>query len=229
VRILSKFQDYYDSMAMYGIDTTLVYDRKTSTKVLDRKVFETWQKDIPFTEQIPSLLKYSHGKIDFYRNFLFCGGSFYSYFHATNGKTIYSLSKEPIINELILDEVALRAFGEHHLGDSFFADKKSYPWRTNYDDLAQLFTTIPQSVKKLSDRQPLWRLYTRYADLVMEYNPNLKALGLSKFISPAKVHQNISMWLGSHKDVPPIPSIDDKTMRDIKGFDRYSFRKAKVD
>lgn len=57
-------------------------------------------------------------------------------------------------------------------------------------------------------------------------NPNLHMLGFEKYKSPYQAYQEIYTYISNiTRPEPIIPQIDDITMRDIKGFDKYSFKK----
>lgn len=58
------------------------------------------------------------------------------------------------------------------------------------------------------------------------FNPKLDTLGFQRVMDPYTIFQEIRMWL-SNKASPakPIPHIDDKTMAEAKGFNKFSFRK----
>lgn len=59
-------------------------------------------------------------------------------------------------------------------------------------------------------------------------NPELKQYDFAKLIDPYTAHQEISNWISNlARPQPKIPQIDDLTMSEIKGFDKYSFRKDK--
>lgn len=60
-------------------------------------------------------------------------------------------------------------------------------------------------------------------------NVELKQYGFQSVVPPYQAYQEISMYFGGPLAVPmkPIPEMDDDTMRDSKGFDKFSFRKDK--
>lgn len=58
-------------------------------------------------------------------------------------------------------------------------------------------------------------------------NPKLKEYGFAHLVDPYTAFQEIEMFLGNMaQEGKPIPRPDDDTMRDIKGFDKWSFRKC---
>jgi hypothetical protein len=63
----------------------------------------------------------------------------------------------------------------------------------------------------------------------IEYNACLREYQFARIFDPASAYQEISMFM-SNLAVPikPIPKLDDVTMAEIKGFDKFSFRKDPV-
>lgn len=61
------------------------------------------------------------------------------------------------------------------------------------------------------------------------YNGPLKDYGFQKVFPPAQAYQELMMYFGSVLAEPEkqIPKIDDVTMAEAKGFNKYSFRKDK--
>jgi hypothetical protein len=58
------------------------------------------------------------------------------------------------------------------------------------------------------------------------YNGCLKPFEFYRVFDPYLAFQEIAMWLGNQAvPIKPIPKIDDVTMAEIKGFDKFSFRK----
>lgn len=219
---------------MYGVDKTLVYDRKTYSQPLGWEFFRDYSRPT-VEEEIKTNFNYHGSPADFYRKFLFIGGRFYSYFRAVIYKRKHYLIRKSEIEyeELIFNEEQLRTFGEKYCEDGFFNNSRQRTlYRANFDLLSRLLISVPSKVKQLANKEPLFTI--NHADLLksktptgyeVTYNPCLRQLGVHTFFPAYKVHQDISMWLASHKESPAIPHIDDLTMSQAKGFDKYSFRK----
>jgi hypothetical protein len=233
MRILSKFKDYYDGLAIYGVDNTLVYDRKTFSQPLGWDFFRDYSKP-PIEERIETNFNYySSRNIVLNRKFLFIGGNYYSFFLACKYEkhARWFRTNELIYSTLIINKEQLREFGENEIGEEFFEPTNHY--KENFDALAKLLVSVPTKVKKLPQLAPIFSIQRRSlfdktiaSDYEVVYNPCLKALGYT-FLPAYKVHQDISMWVASNKEPPKIPEIDDLTMSEAKGFDKYSFRKDK--
>lgn len=68
--------------------------------------------------------------------------------------------------------------------------------------------------------------YERKTDGFITYNAELKPYEFYRVHDAYQTYQQVRMWL-ANQAVPmkPIPVPDDKTMAEIKGFDKHSFRK----
>jgi hypothetical protein len=77
---------------------------------------------------------------------------------------------------------------------------------------------------------PIFRHFPSYhnkQDIII-YNIRLNAIGFQKIIDPYTAFQELSMWINNIAlPEKEIPKIDDKTMAEAKGFDKFSFRKSK--
>ena len=81
---------------------------------------------------------------------------------------------------------------------------------------------------------PVWKFQFRewrdgkHCD-ILTINPELKPLEFYRRYDCYQCYQEISMYVGGvlGNANPSIPHIDDKTMAEAKGFDKYSFRKDK--
>jgi hypothetical protein len=59
-------------------------------------------------------------------------------------------------------------------------------------------------------------------------NDCLRPLGFMRVLEPYAAFQELFMWLANQaRPLKPIPKIDDRTMAEAKGFDKFSFRKPK--
>lgn len=63
---------------------------------------------------------------------------------------------------------------------------------------------------------------------IIKYNTELRPFDFMRVMDPYTAFQEISMWLGNQAEPrKPIPVLDDITMAEIKGFNKFSFRKDK--
>jgi hypothetical protein len=58
------------------------------------------------------------------------------------------------------------------------------------------------------------------------YNAQLKPFEFYRVFDPYQAYQEVAMWLGNQAvPIKPIPELDDVTMAESKGFNKFSFRK----
>lgn len=89
----------------------------------------------------------------------------------------------------------------------------------------------------LEHHVPIWAMYPEYgtnrwgrsANLIKtEINANLNQFEFFRVFDPFSAYQEITMFLGGMASPEKeIPHIDDKTMAEVKGFNKFSFRKDK--
>lgn len=67
-----------------------------------------------------------------------------------------------------------------------------------------------------------------HGNLQITYNCNLYLLQFMKVKDIYSTYQELAQYLSNQANPEkPLPILDDKTMRDIKGFDKFSFKKEK--
>lgn len=73
---------------------------------------------------------------------------------------------------------------------------------------------------------PIFRAYQASGKQFIVINECLKHFEFIKVFDPYAAYQELAMYLGNQAiPIKPIPKLDDKTMSEIKGFDKFSFRK----
>lgn len=206
--IISKFKDYYDYLAgIYGIDKTLVYDRR-ATKDYSFKKFEKEDisKDAP--EQYI---------------FYICNKKYvvFEYKHI-----LYHTGVEIIaLNDLLIKEGKSR--------DTLWFPR---PWTNYYSKVAtalqyysyynrlDISVNAEKRVPILLLKTPIYRQDQEH--LQEYYIPNLKSFSFHKHIVAEDLYQEIYAFLSWMKDYPEISNNQtDDEKRHSHGFDkRYSFR-----
>lgn len=98
-------------------------------------------------------------------------------------------------------------------------------------DIKRVAKFLETNIKESDWPNPIYHVYNSYYNgprMVIETNCPLKDKNFFKVLDAYSAYQELSMWF-NNKATPekPIPKLDDITMRDIKGFDKYSFRKDK--
>ena len=85
----------------------------------------------------------------------------------------------------------------------------------------------PIIVARKRDYEPGWK---SKPEEKVTINDRLNQFNFQTVFTPQAAYQEISMFLGNiHKKEKPIPKIDDVTMSEAKGFDKWSFRKMPKD
>ncbi len=213
--IVSDFFDYYDRVKAFGIDKTIVYQRKTSLLELHHPKY----KD---NDQL------SHGWYGFGKFRAcqvtegvlgFCGNLYpLLFFKRTNHPTIIAYDEESALIEI-------RKFGEDHLPGRRFLDHTSV-YERNWAFLLPIFQEykVPCFLHRLEPNDNHTRQRQK---LVTELNPRLKDLGFVAIKDPPTAFQEISQYIsgvlgtGEKQTV----TIDDKHKAIAHGHDgKYSFR-----
>ncbi len=253
MRIISKFQDYYDSAQTFGHDGTLTYVRLQKEFDFD-KIYPTVQhrklwklessRDTPFqTIRLGPIYKSKHFKNDSVSHLeiesftiLFCGVLYpgiriQPIAHALS-QTLPSIccyTMEDFINQCL------------KLGYDFISHKDGdvYHFLSRKTTIAQLrdyFLKRPEisiSSKPLgeivvAERLPALVFYTKsnFAPVLLG-NPNLNSYQFFKVFDPYITYQEIEMYLGGviGAPAPPMVPITDKDRIQQHGFDKWSFRK----
>jgi len=95
------------------------------------------------------------------------------------------------------------------------------------EDIAELGTEEGKERLFKENRSPLFVAKERkYYDCLINYNAPLKDFEFYKIFDPHTAYQEISMYMYNFAEpMKEIPEISDETMAEIKGFDKWSFRK----
>jgi hypothetical protein len=110
----------------------------------------------------------------------------------------------------------------YNLPDEFWGNSKSdVKYRKEMFDL--FIKRIPTSMDA-----PIVVVRYAYFEEIITINDCLHQYNFGKMVNPFDAFNELYHW-HSNKANPekPLPEIDDITMRDIKGFDKYSFKKQK--
>lgn len=222
MRIISDFGDYYDSSMAYDQDRDTLYHRKT--KYLDKyKDMPKWPIFYPGYIGPIGIKFYIVGLC--YKLYPFvsigeCGTGKYLYYH--------SLEK---VESFFLDYLSNKEF------DIWMGEHKSRDWKYSYlhamrHSLWQKFFNLDTSHSDLFNKHdvPIFNAYTygRHVDWNLVLNPCLRVFEFYKCLSGFEVYQELTMYFGNiASPEKPIPHIDDITLAEAKGFDKYSFRKDK--
>lgn len=235
MKIISQFHDYYDPVQASGRDGRIVYVRKMNeVEYEDNALFpfpvcrsSVWfirsslnvsECIVGFCGKIYPLLKVSQPESDQTR---FCYSTadvddFVEQFYSEQQVTNYH-TKNP--RKLKGDG---RLFRARRFVEQFFAECEQQ--KNQHADLfAANKTPIFVATFRVKPRKP--RTPVEKSSIV--FNARLAPYKFIKMFDPFMTYQEIAMYLGGVLAAPEkaIPKIDDRTMRDIKGFDEWSFKK----
>lgn len=230
MRIVSKHKDYYDSAMKYGQDDSIVYIR-------DRKEFLFKYPEQPPIRaelaQIPYISGYSQNKFlvgfcgklyngisiqkygDASATFCYNIDHVESYIRSSRGKeAVQSFSEKRGKKEVSPFDGTRRGYLD------YFNPKwrqRASAWEAKqFDEIAKEYNC------------PAFVLKEEYNNYLLVVNEFLRSVDFIKVMQPHEVYQELSMYLGNiAAPIKEIPKIDNEILREIKGFDEFSFRKPK--
>lgn len=252
MRIISKFTDYYDCVQAYGQDRSRVYVRNEEDEelknrwpfpsVMSFRDSPTWLKQniIGFCGVIYPCLHVAYTDYDLGRN----SAPEHTWWKVEDRYPctfVYNLDE--------MDAFVHQHYKKRHI-EIYESDENRHLWR--YSGCRRKYIKeFFEKVEKVKDkhakrfeehlspifvaslhghvRRP-WNSdeYTDSPQKIV-WNSSLRELDFMRIKDPYTAYQELSMYM-SNMAFPnkPIPKIDDKTMAEIKGFDKFSFRKDKA-
>lgn len=107
-----------------------------------------------------------------------------------------------------------------------FNSERQFVFQEFFDECAKQAAAFPQ----LFEKRPIF-VATRHTrnESELTYDALLKPLEFFRVMSPPQAYQELTMFL-NNLAVPmkPIPKLDDVTLAESKGFDRFSFRQDPI-
>lgn len=219
MKIISKFKDYYDGVASYGIDKSKIFIR--NTELIDHD----FSKDFRY--------KYN-SKFDIIG---FCGKlyPFISYIPFNQDCFNDMLSNRDIKKRVLYNDIIkydlIEEKKEDYLYNTNYFYKKKKREKKNINKLINF-------INDYTNNKELLDLFIKYKTPIFWYgfssrngniliNPPLKKLGFQTMIDPVTAFQQIEMFLGNELATEyqgNVPVGNDEVVGNSKGFDRYSFR-----
>ena len=232
MRIISEFHDYYDTVQAFVQDDSIIYNRKTETEICHlSRIFPLWQD-----------VSYNRFNVNF-SIIGFCGQTYkkahisqyswerdeYTGSFVEINKSVDIFSMEEAI-EYVSDLKIKKQGTRRDIKSSALGEIRDF-WGNGRNRWYKDNSPVESNFDKYFEKAPIWIAsrgysYGKNPDDKITYNPMLKDTGFVKIKNPFDAHQELDMWF-SNKGQPlkPIPDISDKDMRDIKGFDNFSFKK----
>ena len=217
MRIISKFRDYYDRVQIYGFEP-LLYVREQKVVEDEGLILKKRFSSVPYSNcgilgfcgKLYPFVFYTEG---FTRAEWHCAFDSETAFPITD--TIFQRSYSNRLKSLSYRKESrrrneLEQFFDQNTRESKLFDKYNVPI---FVSTKQERVTSNSGPKEVS---------------IITLNPQLKEYGFFRVFGPNEAYQEIYQWL-SNKASPekPIPKIDDVTLAEAKGFDKWSFRKEK--
>lgn len=233
MKIVSKFSDYYDSVMKQGVDLNKVFIRET--KELDKATLpKDWQEKREnsyrhkFAEYQELELGYhNHPRLGWIKSiYIVFAGKLYGGFETINACKSgikYVWNEEDLTTECQQINLDL--------------DRKSwYSKQTDLDIARQIFSVNGSEVlsswainNSISIAKISFDLQNRGYRIITE-NPCLKDMNFQKVIDPFTAYQELDMWIGGVIGQNPQPDeVSDSVKIQQHGFDKWSFRKHKLD
>lgn len=223
MRIISSFKDYYDSVQIYG-QSDSVYIR--NPEEIDCDI--SWGKFYPYNYE--GLLEIDERLIP--HAIGFCGKIYYciqynKINHGENKNISHCFYDFDSLNEFILTN-----FNKKQI--KTYLNQKVYIFSTYQNNLKKFFKEnkyADESYKELffQFRTPIIVKKTKLEStnkFTVFKNSCLSEFEFYKIFSSYQAFQEVSMFIENlGNPEKPIPQPSDDVMRDIKGFDKWSFRK----
>lgn len=247
IRINSEFKDYYDVVMGEGQDQTLVYQRHRKEDKENTQLFPFYH--FPVITHNPQMRIKTHhigfcGKVYTVLDIVPTQHANLRTKEARSHRCFcYSLEDVDkfVENNFEKDDIEIYfskkynytwGYGERQSNFELYFKKlaeyevsrneKSQPF---FENLCPVFVATYEPVWEKGTTGNRWWSRELYRGKIV-YHASLREYEFFRIFPPYQAFQEINMWL-SNQAVPikPIPEISNEVMAEIKGFDKYSFRK----
>lgn len=210
MRIISNFKDYYDCIKATDPDQEPVYIRN----VIQEKY-----------NQGPRNVVFSNYMFQCHCTpIIFCDRIYYC-MEMSRNYPLQSLNKKEFHYTINGVEKFIRTYDPE--------DKHRWFSRGGPHKNLELFVgnqgrEIGDNIKKLIKNYPIYYVEGDFFEQSTVYNGRLDKFHFQKIKPPHEAYQELRMWLSNQSNPEKhIPKIDDKTLMEAKGFDKFSFKKRK--
>ncbi len=227
MKIISKFQDYYDVGLAYGIDEKLRFERVTRVV----------QEDCLWGEPLSCSVFKNQKRVKvwfFFDAIGFCGEIYpfikveiegserEEYFYDLESFEIYLKEHISSTEKIMLENIGYKfgLFGKKHsitnIAKEYFSEK-FWEYKKIFElyDVAYFVVESSKCIKNDTLKEMIKTILY----------PQLKKYRFSKVLSAMEAFEKLSMYLGAKQAEKEIEKIDDKYLAKGKGFDCYSFKK----
>jgi hypothetical protein len=229
MRIISAEHDYYDCVQRVDHDRSVIYQR--------HPVRTEWErKDWAFPESpFPEILHLGNNSMQVTMRIVgFCGKIYplieMSLDSMTQPAACWSLADVDAYLKSVLIDDAWKEYCD---------DNKKYKRRRWYDlsgrrkRCREFFDECKKKESSFTGlfekhKCPIFVATWKFFESVFEANALLAPLGFYRVFDTNRAWMEISQYVSNQAlPIRPIPKLDDKTLAEAKGFDKYSFRKDK--
>jgi len=238
MKIISKFQDYYDIGIAYGVDEKLRFERVT----------EYSEKMINKLKSVTKIVYKKEGQnyriFCYYNVILFCAKIYPLIYirveniHKKDKKYIYSLVDEEYsytINDAMVyinqnyknvDEIYVKDSDYYVWNDITLKEAFTRHFDEKYDECISEFEVFKRPYFYIGRHYYINEKGIECISKSTILSPQLKKYKFAKIVPPMQAFQEISMYLGKLNAVEDnTVTIEDKYLAQGKGFDCYSFKK----
>jgi hypothetical protein len=238
MRIFSKFHDYYDTSLKFGIDPTIIYERKEEdiTEFISKQpkiegLLNKIKKDI-FDPSYHNFTSFN--VFDWYYNYLrsldilskivilFCGKVYFCYnILVTEKEKIYPFYPKTTQNIIYTFNDIIKYNKKEINNKDTNKIKSLFEKQGMKSDIAfKLHFELDSPIIMINSG-------ARITTIIK--NPNLKNIEFYRMIDPPTAFQELSMFIGGIMGgkSPAMIEVSDKDRIAKHGFDKYSFRKEK--
>jgi len=225
MRIISDFKDYYDCGMQYGSDPQLPYRR--------------------FREVVPVSSEIRNRNINpLHLTYVYVGfaGKVWTCIPASSTSMAMLTSKRlPLVlqGHSHTFRYDLNSFDDGFYQRYFEAGyRKKFRQDIHAHHIKQYKKSVAEAFCFDNEMHLLTELFEKHKTAIFVYirgdknvilNERLNLLDFQKILPPMEAYQELSMYVGSYLTKPTIeePLMPDKIRAEIKGFDKFSFRKEK--
>jgi len=247
MRIISKFQDYYDSIQAYGQDQTVVYIRKEE-ELVDQKIINDYYRRASYSSWREDTVGYLSG-VDKYRgveieegfSVFFCGQR-YNGLLTSIPRPSHQLGGPILKTHYSLDEL------DHYIDSKNIEEEREYlnGWARRHGYKRNSVKTLERITNFFNEQKtdddihfqldaPVFMIVSRQCKTggyrgnqkTVVKNPRLKDYGFAQAKDPYSAYQELDMYISGVMGgkSPRMTTISDADMKNQKGFGhKYAFK-----